>query len=105
MSTDCSASIRAANFASHARPVPTQKRVTLEITVAGTAVAALVVMLGMTLHTPWQIETIRSSKRDTAAVVSLALPSADVADAMHAVMISMPQAEFGIVRRRAPADC
>ncbi|WP_278653177.1 hypothetical protein [Pandoraea pnomenusa] len=76
---------------------------TLDITLSRTAVSTLAVTLAMRLPPPWRVETIRAIRRDTAAVVSIALPRVEASHAMHAVMQSLPEAEFGVLRLRPAA--
>ncbi|VVE68259.1 hypothetical protein PAN31117_02903 [Pandoraea anapnoica] len=73
---------------------------TLEITLSRAAVSSLAVTLAMSLPLPWRVETIRPIRRDTAAVVSIALPRVEAARAMDVVMQSLPEAEFGALRLR-----
>lgn len=73
---------------------------TLDITLSAAAVATLAVTLAMSLPSPWRVESIRAIRRDTAAVVSIALPRVEAGHAMHVVMQSLPEAEFGILRLR-----
>lgn len=73
---------------------------TLDITLSRAAVSTLAVTLAMSLPLPWRVETIRPIRRDTAAVVSIALPRIEASRAMHVVMQSLPEAEFGALRLR-----
>ncbi|UVA80707.1 hypothetical protein [Pandoraea commovens] len=73
---------------------------TLDITLSRAAVSSLAVTLAMSLPLPWRVETIRPIRRDTAAVVSIALPRVEAARAMDVVMQSLPEAEFGALRLR-----
>ncbi|AKM31438.1 hypothetical protein AB870_16895 [Pandoraea faecigallinarum] len=73
---------------------------TLDITLNRAAVSSLAVTLAMSLPLPWRVETIRAIRRDTAAVVSIALPRVEAARAMDVVMQSLPEAEFGVLRLR-----
>ncbi|MCE4063133.1 hypothetical protein LXM60_23310 [Pandoraea sputorum] len=73
---------------------------TLDITLSRAAVSSLAVTLAMSLPLPWRVETIRPIRRDTAAVVSIALPRVEAARAMDVVMQSLPEAEFGALRMR-----
>lgn len=101
---------RAASFAAP-RPAPTVRQrnrhtprarldATLDITLSRAAVSTLAVTLAMSLPLPWRVETIRPIRRDTAAVVSIALPRVEASRAMHVVMQSLPEAEFGALRLR-----
>ena len=74
---------------------------TLDITLSRAAVSTLAITLAMSLPLPWRVETIRPIRRDTAAVVSIALPRIEASRAMHAVMQSLPEAEFGALRLRS----
>ena len=76
---------------------------TLDITLSRAAVSTLAVTLAMSLPLPWRVETIRPIRRDTAAVVSIALPRVEASHAMHVVMQSLPEAEFGALRLRPAA--
>ncbi|WP_353190595.1 hypothetical protein [Pandoraea pnomenusa] len=76
---------------------------TLDITLSRAAVSTLAVTLAMSLPLPWRVETIRPIRRDTAAVVSIALPRVEASHAMHVVMQSLPEAEFGALRLRLTA--
>lgn len=76
---------------------------TLDITLSRAAVSTLAITLAMSLPLPWRVETIRPIRRDTAAVVSIALPRIEASRAMHVVMQSLPEAEFGVLRLRAAA--
>ncbi|VVE69385.1 hypothetical protein PCA31118_03183 [Pandoraea captiosa] len=76
---------------------------TLDITLSRAAVSSLAVTLAMSLPLPWRVETIRPIRRDTAAVVSIALPRVEASHAMHVVMQSLPEAEFGALRLRPAA--
>ncbi|VVE88197.1 hypothetical protein [Pandoraea bronchicola] len=76
---------------------------TLDITLSRAAVSTLAITLAMSLPLPWRVETIRPIRRDTAAVVSIALPRIEASRAMHAVMQSLPEAEFGALRLRPAA--
>ncbi|WP_087722097.1 hypothetical protein [Pandoraea sp. PE-S2T-3] len=93
------------------RPAPTVRQrnrhtprarldATLDITLSRAAVSTLAVTLAMSLPLPWRVETIRPIRRDTAAVVSIALPRVEASRAMHVVMQSLPEAEFGALRLR-----
>ncbi|VVE07381.1 hypothetical protein [Pandoraea anhela] len=73
---------------------------TLDITLSRAAVSSLAVTLAMSLPLPWRVETIRPIRRDTAAVVSIALPRVEASRAMDVVMQSLPEAEFGALRLR-----
>ena len=73
---------------------------TLDITLSRAAVSTLAITLAMSLPLPWRVETIRPIRRDTAAVVSIALPRIEASRAMHVVMQSLPEAEFGALRLR-----
>ncbi|VVE42410.1 hypothetical protein PAQ31011_04242 [Pandoraea aquatica] len=73
---------------------------TLDITLSRAAVSSLAVTLAMSVPLPWRVETIRPIRRDTAAVVSIALPRVEAAHAMDVVMQSLPEAEFGALRLR-----
>ncbi|MCI3204538.1 MULTISPECIES: hypothetical protein [Pandoraea] len=76
---------------------------TLDITLSRAAVSSLAVTLAMSLPLPWRVETIRPIRRDTAAVVSIALPRVEASRAMDVVMQSLPEAEFGALRLRPSA--
>lgn len=76
---------------------------TLDITLSRAAVSSLAVTLAMSLPLPWRVETIRPIRRDTAAVVSIALPRIEASHAMDVVMQSLPEAEFGALRLRPAA--
>ncbi|MBN4666871.1 hypothetical protein HUS70_09605 [Pandoraea nosoerga] len=76
---------------------------TLDITLSRAAVSSLAITLAMSLPLPWRVETIRPIRRDTAAVVSIALPRGQASHAMHVVMQSLPEAEFGALRRQPAA--
>ncbi|MFJ2992692.1 hypothetical protein [Pandoraea sp. NPDC087047] len=76
---------------------------TLDITLSRAAVSSLAVTLAMSLPLPWRVETIRPIRRDTAAVVSIALPRIEASRAMDVVMQSLPEAEFGALRLRPAA--
>lgn len=73
---------------------------TLDITLSAAAVATLATTLAIALPLPWRVDSIRPVRRDTAAIVSLALPRTEAAHAMHVVMQSLPEAEFGVLRLR-----
>ncbi|VVE11583.1 hypothetical protein PEP31012_02661 [Pandoraea eparura] len=87
----------------HRRPPRARLDATLDITLSRAAVSTLAITLAMSLPMPWRVETIRPIRHDTAAVVSIALPRVEASRAMHAVMQSLPQAEFGALRLRPAA--
>ncbi|MDN4573945.1 hypothetical protein DBB29_20470 [Pandoraea cepalis] len=87
----------------HRIPPRARLDATLDITLSRAAVSTLAITLAMSLPTPWRVETIRPIRHDTAAVVSIALPRIEASRAMHAVMQSLPQAEFGALRLRPAA--
>ncbi|BDD90962.1 hypothetical protein PanNE5_04020 [Pandoraea sp. NE5] len=87
----------------HRCPPRARLDATLDITLSRAAVSTLAVTLAMSLPLPWRVETIRPIRHDTAAVVSIALPRVEASRAMHAVMQSLPEAEFGVLRLRPAA--
>jgi hypothetical protein len=85
------------------RPLRRVLDTTLDITLSRAAVSTLAVTLALTLPLTWRVESIRGLRRDTAAIVSVAMPHDDVALAMDAIMGALPEAEFGAVRPHATA--